>query len=110
MSGIAVTGLPAPTPASSRPVPAASATELSSRARAAGWRLPTGIRRRLGNARSAASTGSGASAMKTERQPSACAIKPEMAGPTSPGTTQPVDISASMRGLAAAGKPRPMAT
>ena len=73
------------------------------------WRA-TGHLPQRGSARSAARRAIGVSTRKTARQPNASAINPEMAGPINPGTTQPVDIRASMRGLAAAGNPRPTAT
>ena len=100
VSARAIAGWARPMPVSTSPEPAARTMAFTTRARASGDGTPAGMRRSDGKASKAASPGSGASTRKTDRQPNPSAMSPAIPGPISPGTTQAVDVSASMRGLA----------
>ncbi len=65
---------------------------------------------RAGSAKPVASGSSGTRPRKTQRQPARSATIPANAGPTSPGTTQALESTASMRGFTASGYPHPTQT
>ncbi len=106
----AISRLPPPSPARSRPAPTASWIARASRRRSRPVALPPGMRRRAGSASTVATSIGGTRPRKTQRHPMWSATRPESAGPTRPGTTQALDIRASILGFAAGGSPRPTAT